>query len=428
MTFSPLRIVVLCLAFVVLSNLAVADDGSVWPGWRGPTGMGITSDQNLPTTWGGKDQENVLWKSPLPGSEGKAKLDLNQSSPIVWNDHIFLIMVYWPEGVAQTEFPEHHVASYRASDGQLLWDVTVPPGPWLLKDLRGGYSAPTPCTDGERVYALFGSSELVALDFDGHLVWRKEITPFAWDVAIGTSPILYQDTVLVLADGVQPKHSRLIAFHRQSGEIKWEQPRPTSSFSHSAPVLVQIKDQTQLLVGASNAVQGLDPADGRAIWWVTHHGDVPSPVYGQGLVYSEDGRGGTGIAVDPTGEGDVTKTLIKWKTAPVPEGYSSPIIAGDFVYRTHNPGILKGWRLSDGELVHKERLPNGVNHVASPIVTPQGHLYFASGGVSAVIAAGPKFEVLATNDLGDSSSASAAIARGHIFIKGGRSLHCIGKK
>lgn len=399
-----------------------------WPGWRGPTGMGITDAQDLPLTWGGKDQENVLWKSPLPGSEGKPKFDFNQSSPIVWKDRVFLIMVYWPEGVAQTEFPEHHVACYRAHDGKLLWDVKVPPGPWLLKDLRGGYSAPTPCTDGERVYALFGSSELVALDFEGQLLWRKEITPIAWDVAIGTSPVLYQDTVLVLADGTQPKHSRLIAFHGRTGEVKWEQARPTSSFSHSTPVLVQVNGKPQLLVSASGAVQGLDPADGRVIWWAAHHGDVPTPVYGQGLVYSEDGRGGAGIAVAPTGEGDVTKTLVKWKTAPVPEGYSSPTISGDFVYRAHNPGVLKCWRLADGELVYQGRLPNSVSHVASPFVTPQGRIYFAGGGTSAVIAPGPKFEVLATSDLGDPSPASAAVAGGRIYIKGERHLHCIGKK
>src|SRR2546421_209277 len=80
---------------------------------------------------------------------------------------------YWPEGVPQSEYPEHHVACYAVADGKRLWDVKVPPGPWLLKDLRGGYAAPTPCTDGARLYVLFGSSELVALDFDGQLIWRK---------------------------------------------------------------------------------------------------------------------------------------------------------------------------------------------------------------------------------------------------------------
>ncbi len=244
-------------------------------------------------------------KSPLPGTEGKAKLDLNQSSPIVWNDRVFLIMVYWPEGVPQTEFLEHHVACYRTSDGHRLWDVTVPPGPWLLKDLRGGYSAPPPCTDGERVFTLFGSSELAALDFDGRILWRKEVAPYAWDVAVGTSPVIYQDTVLVLADGSQSKQSRLIAFDRQTGNITWEQPRPTSSFSHSSPALVQVNGKPPLLVHASNAVQGLDPSDGRVIWWVNHKGDVPTPVFGQGLVYSEDGRGGA---------------LAIWLRIPLPDG------------------------------------------------------------------------------------------------------------
>ncbi len=227
------------LTMAVLFLLAGDTGAGDWPGWRGPTGMGITDARDLPLIWGGEDGANILWATQLPGTDGKAKLDHNQSSPIVWKDHLFLIMVYWPEGVAQSEFPEHHVACYRAADGQPVWDIKVPPGPWLLKDLRGGYSAPTPCTDGERIYALFGSSELVALDMKGGLVWRKEITPYAWDVAIGTSPILYQDTVLVLADGTMPKHSRLIAFDRKSGDnIVWEQPRPTASFNHSTPVLV----------------------------------------------------------------------------------------------------------------------------------------------------------------------------------------------
>ena len=416
----------LAIAALCLLNGAVrAED---WPGWRGPTGMGMTSAADLPLTWGGPDATNILWSAPLPGTDGKAKLDHNQSSPIVFKDRVCLMMVYWPEGVAQTEFPEHHVACFRTEDGKPLWDVQVPPGPWLLKDLRGGYSAPTPCTDGERIYVLFGSSELVALDLDGKLLWRKEITPYAWDVAIGTSPVLYQDTVLVLADGTMPKHSRLIAFDKKSGDIKWEQPRPTASFNHSTPVLVEVQGQPQLLVSASNAVQGLNPTDGKLIWWASNPGDVPTPVFSKGLVYCEGGRGGPGIAVDPTGEGDVTKTLVKWKTTPIPEGYSSPLIVGDYVYRVNNPGILQCRKLDNGESVYKERLPGGVDYATSPFVTPEGRIYFACGGKSIVITSGPTFELLATNDLGDSSPASPAVSGGRIYIKGGRKLYCIGKK
>jgi outer membrane protein assembly factor BamB len=418
------------LLSIALLTLLISPAGAAdWPNWRGPTGMGITDAKDLPLSWGGKEGTNVLWKVPLPGTDTKAKFDHNQSSPIVWKDRVFLLMVFWPEGVEQSEFPEHHVACYRTEDGKRLWDIKVPPGPWKLKDLRGGYSAPTPCTDGERVYVLFGSSELAALDFDGKIVWRKEITPYAWDVAIGTSPVLIEDKVIVLADGSQPKDSRLIAFDRKSGEIKWEQKRPTSTFSHSTPVLVDVKGKPQLLVSSSGALQGLDPTDGKVIWWANTPGDVPTPVLGKGLVYCDSGRGGVGIAVDPTGTGDVTKTLVKWKTsAPVPEGYSSPIVVGDHVYRMHNPGILKCWELDSGKQVYSERLPNGVDHAASPFVTPEGRLYFAGGGISAVVAPGAKFEVLATSDLGDPGRASAAVAGGRLYIKGGKNLFCIGKK
>jgi outer membrane protein assembly factor BamB len=391
--------------------------------------MGITAEKDLPTTWGGKENVNVLWTAPLPGATTKVKFDHNQSSPIVWGDRVFLIMVYWPEGVAQNKYPEHRIACYSTKDGKQLWDQKVEPGPWLLNDFRGGYSCCTPCTDGERVYALFGSSVLAALNFDGKVIWRKEIAPYGWDVAVSTSPVFYKDTVLVLADAASGKNSRLIAYDTKSGEIRWEQKRPTSSFSHSTPVLVEIKGKPQLLIAASNAVQGVDPEDGKLIWWVNHKGDVPTPVLSKGIVYSEDGRGGAGIAIDPTGEGDGTKTMVKWRTkGNVAEGYSSPTIVGDYVYRMHNPGVLKCWNLSTGEQVYSERMPNGLDAAVSPIVTPEGRLYFICGGKSAIVPGGPKFEILATNDLGDSSTASGAIADGRIYIKGGKNLYCIGNK
>ena len=95
-----------------------------WPCWRGPTGMGLADAGKVPLTWD-KTGENVLWKSPLPGTDTKATFDHNQSSPIVCKDRIFLVMVYWPEGVAPSEFPEHHVACYRTEDGKRLWECRV---------------------------------------------------------------------------------------------------------------------------------------------------------------------------------------------------------------------------------------------------------------------------------------------------------------
>jgi outer membrane protein assembly factor BamB len=416
---------------LALATSAPSRAGDTWPGWRGPTGMGHTDEKGLPLTWGGPAGENVLWKSPLPGTGAGGKADHNQSSPIVWKGRVFVTAAWWPDGVAQTEYPEHRVACYAAADGKLLWDVKVPPGPWRLKDLRSGYAAPTPCTDGRRVYALFGSSELVALDFEGVLLWRKEVAPFAWDVAIGTSPVLTRDAVVVLADSTDPALSRLIAYDPATGDVKWERKRPEANFNHTTPLLIEAGGVPQLVVAASGAVQGIDPAGGAVLWWARNKGDVPTPAYGGGLVFAEGGRGGPAVAVDPTGRGDVTKTHVRWVTRPTPEGYSSPTIFDGRVYRAHEPGVLRCYALATGAKAFDERLPAGVNISASPVVTPDGRLYFAGGGKSVVLQAGAGYEPLGAGDLGDGSAASPAVAAGRLYLKGKKFLYCIadlGKK
>jgi outer membrane protein assembly factor BamB len=124
----------------------------------------------------------------------------------------------------------------------------------------------------------------------------------------------------------------------------------------------------------------------------------------------------------------VTKTHVKWTTAPIPEGYSSPTIAAGYVYRQHNPGVLKCFNLTTGERVFSERLPAGLNPAASPVLTADNRLYFATGGKSAVLAVGPKYEILGTSDLGDGSAASPAVANGRLYIKGAKYLYCIGTR
>jgi outer membrane protein assembly factor BamB len=416
-------------AAACLVAAARADD---WPGWRGPTGMGQAADKGLPLTWGGKDGDNLVWKVPLFDGEEKVRFDQNQSSPVVQGERVFVTLSWWPEGVApEKQPPEHHVVCFRAADGKRLWDTRVAAGPWLLKDLRGGYTAPTPAADGERVYVLFGSSVAAALDRDGRIVWRKEVTPFAFDVAIGTSPVLYRDSVLLTWDQTD-KTSRLIALDRKTGEVTWEKKRPAADWAHSTPTLAEVGGKAQLLVGSALAVQGLDPDTGETLWSCgsgdkARVGDTVSPVLAGGVVYCDSGRGGPGIAVDPTGRGDVTKTHLRWKAARVPEGFGSPVAAGDYLYRLHSPGAVTCWKLSDGEAVYTERLA-GVAVAPSPFATPDGRVYFASGGKSYVIKAGPKFEVLGTSDLGDPSQASPAVADGRIFLRGGRNLYCVGKK
>jgi len=409
---------------VAVCAIATAEN---WPRFRGPTGMGITTERDLPLTWGGKENENILWKVALPGVADGIKADQNQSSPIVWQDRIFVTMAVWPAGREPKEFPDQHVACYSLADGQHLWDVTIEPGPWKLSDLRGGYAAATPATDGERVYVLFGSAVLVALDFDGHVLWRNELTdPQSFDVAIASSPIIFNGAVILLAEKTNKK-SVLTAYEARTGNVLWEQKRPKSGFNHSTPVIAEIGGRTQMLVAASNALQGLDPTTGAILWWCDAPGDVCSPVTAGGLVYSDSGRGGTGMLVEPTGEGDLSKTAVKWRTGNFQEGLSSPVIAGDHLYRLHNPGVLKCINLSSGQEAFAQRLEK-VSIASSPIVTPEGRVYLVSAGKTLVLKAGPTFEILATNDLGESAPASAAVSSGRWILKGKEHLVCIGKK
>ena len=404
---------------------AVAEN---WPGFRGPTGMGITGQRDLPLTWGGTDQDDVLWKVPLPGSAAGARADQNQSSSIVWQDRIFVTTAFWPAGRDPKDFPDHRLACLSLADGKTHWEATIEPGPWKLSDLRGGYAAPTPATDGQRVYALFGSAVLVAVDFSGQVIWRHELPDHqSFDVAIASSPIVHRGVVILLADRNNQK-STLTAYNSRTGDVIWEQKRTRVSFSHSTPVIAEVGGRMQMLVAASNALQGLDPDSGAILWSCDTPGDVCSPVTANGLVYADSGRGGPGLLVEPRGDGDLSRTAVKWRIGNIQEGLSSPVIAGDYLYRLHNPGVLKCINLSTGQEAFSRRV-EGASISSSPIVTPEGRVYLASAGKTLVLQAGPTFELLATNDLGDPAPASAAIAPGGKWVlKGRERLFCIGRK
>jgi len=154
-----------------------------------------------------------------------------------------------------------------------------------------------------------------------------------------------------------------------------------------------------------------------------------SPAFGSGLLYADAGRGGTtGTAVDPTGKGDVTKTHVKWQTKVNGAAGTSPVIVGEYLYRVSDPGFIRCWKAATGELIYEERVQK-ITPCASPIVTPDERIYFASPGRSYVIKAGPKYELLATNDLNDGPDyTTPAVSGGRIYIKGKTYLWCIGKQ
>jgi outer membrane protein assembly factor BamB len=423
------RIVFGLLHVLFLAPAASAED---WPQFRGPTGLGYSSERALPTVWGGRDKKNVLWSAPLVG-EGHA-------SPIVWKDRVYVCTVRWPDSVKDRTkvIPDHHVLCYSAAEGKRLWDTQVEPGPWLRSDFRsgpgGGYAAPTPAADEKHVFCVFGSAVIAALSHDGVIAWRKEIKPYTFDVTIGTSPVLFENTVLMLCAMTRSEDSRLVAFNKKDGSTAWETPLPHTGFAHSTPVLIHVGGKPQLIIAASGmaesdeGVQSFDPAGGKRLWWCKGPGEAASPAYGSGIVYCDSGRGGAGIAVDPSGAGDVTRTHIKWRQERLSEGIGSPIIVDGLVYRLLAPNVLKCLRAADGKPVYTERLQDLTTSWASPIADAAGRLYYASAGKSYVLRAGAEFRVLAVNDLDDPNHASPAVAGGRIYFAGTRMLHCVGNK
>jgi outer membrane protein assembly factor BamB len=416
------------MALGVVLVLAVAARGEDWPGWRGPTGLGYSSEKDLPLKWH-KSGDNVLWKTLLHGG-AKANPEFSSpgwSSPIVFGKRIFLTTATWPAGMAEKErratIAEHHVLCFSTDDGKLLWDKVIPAGKIVVDNFYHGYNVPTPVTDGQHVYCLFASGILVKLDFDGKIVWREEL-PRLRDVDGGvcSSPILFEDAVII--PGLQELGLR--ALYKETGKVKWEQQTKLRN-TMPTPALIRVKDKLQL-VHYAGGMQGLDPWTGETLWICKAPTSQSSPVYGAGLLYGDAGRGGQlGAAVDPTGAGDVSKTHVKWQTRVEGVSGASAIFVDGHIYRASGPSMLRCWSMASGELV-AEKEAKRISPSASPVATPDGRIYFASSGRSYVLKVDPKIDILAVNDLDDGNDyATPAFSNGRIYIKGRSYLWCIGK-
>ena len=400
-----------------------------WPGWRGPTGCGTTDEKDLPLEWDGKTGQNVIWKTAIPGLTG-------HSSPVVWGDRVFVTMsVHMTQEQEQKKvIPDHFFACLQASDGKLLWKTQIDHSTYPA--YMGSYSVPTPVTDGKAVYSWFGSGVAGAVDFDGKVLWRHEITgeylkkSGLVNPCISTSMVLYKDTVLVLFEQAEG-NGTLEAWDKKTGEVKWQQKRDKDKCGpcNTTPLLIDVQGKPQLVILASGILQALDPADGKPIWWCTSaQGFASSPLFSSGLIYAELGNDRSAMAVGTTGQGDVTATQVKWKLPKATGMWSSAVSDGQYVYRADDTSTLTCRSLTTGEIMYAEKLKD-ISPLISPIATADARIYFASAGQSYVIKAGPKFELLGRGHVGGwDIGASPAIAAGRIYLRDGEAVYCIGKK
>ncbi|HEX7861728.1 MAG TPA: PQQ-binding-like beta-propeller repeat protein [Verrucomicrobiae bacterium] len=410
--------ILLTLAF--LSTTLFAEN---WPFWRGPSRQGISSETGLPLNWSA--ESNVVWKAPVPGEAW--------SSPIVYGDQVF-VTTTTESGV------NCHVIAFDRQTGQPQWNKKVFEQTPRKKEQRNSYATPTPATDGERVYAVFGDGSVVALSAkNGDIHWEHREVNFYSQHGLGSSPILHGDLLIMPFDHSSTGENKrigwqipwdqsfLLAFDKKTGEARWKAMRGQSRIAHVTPNIMEHHGREILVSGAGDVVQGFDLQNGKRLWSVYSQGEgvVPSIVVGGGLVYSVSGFEKPTIrAVRPPA--DTGEPSIVWE-----QKKSVPMIPSLIFHDQHLYGITEGGvaiclKSADGEIVWQERI--GGNHSASPVMA-EGRIYFTNEeGESTIIEASPTFKVLAKNSLKEKTQASMAVSQKQVFIRTAQHLFCIAAK
>ena len=389
-----------------------------WPQWRGPLGTGEAPKAKPPLEW--SEQKNVRWKVEIPG-RGK-------SSPIVWGDLVFVTTAVPADRNSQ----EFVVLAYGRADGQVRWRKTVRtlvPHEGTHQD--GTFASGSALTDGERLYAFFGSRGLYALDLQGNVLWQRDLGTMTTRLGFGegASPALFGNTLVVNWD--HEGKDFIVALDAKSGKEQWRNDRRDEPTTWATPLVVVHEGKPQVVTSGTNRVRSYDLETGKLLWegeGLTANA-IPSPVSAGGMVYLTSGfRGEALLAVRlAAARGDITGTpAVAWRYDRDTPYVPSPLLYRDGLYfLKSNSAVLTRLDARTGKPSYTERLARMSNVYASP-VGASGRVYVAGrDGVTDVLDAGPQLKVLATNVLGDGFDASPALVDGEIYLRGYQHLYRI---
>lgn len=390
-----------------LSPLAWAEN---WPAFRGPRADGTSAEKNIPVKW--SSTENVLWKTPLPGK--------GHASPIVWQDRIFVV-------TAIKENSERVLLALDRTDGKILYQKVVLVSPFEKLHTLNSQASSTPATDGERIYISFLDRDkmfVAAYDFQGNMLWEARPGPFESRHGYCSSPILWEDKVILNGDHDGPAY--IVALDKKTGKTIWKTPRPNNTRSYCAPIIRRIDERNQLILSGSLCVASYDPDTGKQHWII----DGPTEQYVASLVYNGEllfmtcGFPDHYIQlIDPTGTGNVTKTHVVFQTDQDCSYVPSPIAEGKYFLVVSDTGVATCRDGKTGKAYWRQRLDG--RHSAS-LVSADGLVYFTSDkGQTTVVRPGPEFNLVATNNLNEKTDASPAISNAQIFIRTWNTLYCI---
>lgn len=409
---------------MILICLATALPAADWTQFRGPGGLGISPDKGVPTKW--SSTENIVWKAEMPGP--------GASCPITLNDRVF-ITSYSGYGLKPGEGEQQnltrHLLCLDRKSGEVVWDKkfepTLPEHKYQGEGSYHGYAASTPTTDGERLYVFLGKSGVFCFDLDGEQLWQATVGDRTSGWGSGCSPLLYGKLVIVNAS---VESGSLVAFDKLTGEEAWRAKGIGSSWN--TPLLVPLKQKTELVVSISNHIVSFDPDKGDELWRAegVHRYVCPSVVYHDDIVYAIGG-GHTSLAVRTGGSGDVSESHGIWRLQKG-ANVSSPIYYEGHLYWTRDGGTACCQNPKTGELVYEERFDPGAGRIWSSPVLADGKLYYVSQHKGTfVVAAKPTFELLAHNVLEDDDSrtnASPIVSNGQLLLRSDRTLYCIGSR
>ncbi len=403
-----------------------------WRQFRGPEGQGISAEENLPERWRGSS-ENVRWKSHVPGR--------GNSSPIISGGRVFLTTVYGepddgPRSAERRSILKRVVLAYDLASGERLWETVVFDGPRGKRHFSNTLAAPTPVTDGRHVFVSF-DAHLAALDFDGNVVWHREVDPAYYEFShygVSSSPVLAGDAIILLQDkeeGDSGDPGWIAAFDRASGEEIWRDEWTHTCCSYNTPIVVERGGRLEVWSATGLEVVGYDAQTGERLWRGEHPTmqTVPSLVRHGDLFSSPGGIHTKAIVMfHLCEEGEGVNPIRIWSSREAVPEISSPVIYRDKLFTVSTGGALYVRDAMTGEVLWRKRLAAG--EYRSSLVAGDGKVYaLNSHGVTTVIdAASDTIRVLARNRLSSGSSASPVIADGSIFIRSRDSLYRIDKE
>ena len=441
------RTVTIFICFCVITTFlwgmdARSDLDRYWHQWRGPQASGVALHGDPPIEW--NENKNVRWKTEIPGQ--------GHATPIVWDDTVFVTSAIETDkeiklepieeqqgrrgrrgrSAAPSSVHQFVIFAINRSDGSIRWQqIAREEVPHEGTHQTGSWAANSPVTDGEHVYAYFGSRGLYCYDMQGNFQWEKDFGDMSIKLSFGegSSPVLYGDVIILNWD--HEGDSFIVALDKRTGEVVWRKDRDEGT-SWATPIVVEHNGNHQVIINATHRTRSYDLTTGEMLWecgGMTAN-TIPSPVTANGIVYITSGFRGNALQAIRLADakGDITgAAAVLWEYDRDTPYVPSPLLYGETLYfLKHNKGVLSAFNASTGEAYYGPERLEGIAEVYASPVGASGRIYIASrDGVTLVIKHGSTLEVLAENALDDGFNASPAIVGKEIFLRGNRSLYCI---